>query len=208
MPSLGLLERRARVRLALLTQLAARMPTLESREADRLGAVICIEAHNLWGEFARNYLAAAVRRTRTVSGRRVSTRFPRGTSLETALKAMPAVLRRVPRGKMTRFDEPPWHTRRTIIKVAREAGLSNLAQVQSALSLPSRVIDDLPGLRHFFAHRNEETAVSVRRLPARYAMVHMRHPTTFLRSYAPGRPTTVLEDWLAELSNVVAAMCA
>ena len=207
MKTLGHLERRTHLRLLFLRGLAAGMPSNPSRETDRLASFLCIEAHNLWTEFSRAYFIAALRSTRTIGGQPVRTIFPPGTSLHSALRQIPNALRRHRQGRLSRLDEPPWHSRRMLLSIVRGAGISNLNQIQAALALPSRVLDDLPTFRHFFAHRNAETAAKARTVPARYAVPNVIHPTAFLCKYPPGRPVTVLEDWLFELESVARAMC-
>ena len=114
--------------------------------------------------------------------------------------------RKQPEGKVTRRDEPTWHSRREVLKVGRIVALSNLPQLQTALALPSAVIEDLPTVRNFYAHRNCETAVKVRKLMGGYVMPTQTHPTEFLRRSVLGRPVSVLEEWIEELDNVVSAM--
>src|SRR5258708_13400608 len=78
-----------------------------------------------------------------------------------------------------RRDEPAWQTPTTIITLSRRLAFSNVAEIRNALSYPTAVFSHLRDLRHFFAHRNEETmrfALS----PARnYGLVGLKHPTEF-----------------------------
>lgn len=206
MKRLSRLERRTRKRLASFRVSAAALPSLDNRAADVLASFLAVETTNLWSEFTRSYFSFALAAAVTVTGQRIRTRFPPGTPIAVALAQMPQVLRRPTRTPIRR-DEPVWHSRREFLKTITLAGLTNTAQIAAALSLPSRVIDHLPTVRNFYAHRNDETISKVRRLALRYALPTIRHPTDFLRARISGRPATIFEEWLAELDAVVAAMC-
>ena len=207
MRDVGELSRRSRLRLWALVQLAKGLRSAPFMVADRDVSFICIEALNIWAEFNRSYVLAAVRRTRTSSGTLVQTSLPSNTRSDAAMRYVIGRLRRKkPRGRITRRDEPTWHSRRALLGVGRIVALSNLAQLQAALALPSAAIDDLPTARNFYAHRNGETAAKVEKLMGRYVMPTQVHPTEFLRKSALGRPASVLEDWLGELDDVVSAM--
>ena len=175
--------------------------------ADRCTSFVCIEALDTWAEFNRSYVLAAVRHTCTSGGTLVQTSLPPSTQPDAVMRYVIERLRRKRlRKRVTRRDEPVWHSRRELLKVGRIVGLSNLTQLQAALALPSSVIDDLPTARNFYAHRNRETAAKIKDLMGRYVMPTQAHPTEFLRRSVLGRPVSVLEDWLAELDGVVFAM--
>ena len=175
--------------------------------ADRQVSFICINALNTWAEFNRSYILAAVRRTRTNSGTLVKTSLHPSTGPDAVMRYVIMRMSKRPlRGNVTRRDEPTWHSRRDLIKVGRIVALSNLAQVQAALALPSAAIDDLPTARNFYAHRNGETAAKITNLMGRYVMPTQDHPTEFLRMSVLGRPCSVLEEWIEELDVVVSAM--
>jgi len=207
MKRLSRLEHRTRKRLASFRAAAAGLVSLDQPVADQLASFLSIEATNLWAEFTRSYFVLALAVTMTTTGQRIHTRFPPGTSITTALAQMPQVLKRRTQAPMRR-DEPTWHSRREFLRTITLAGVTNSEQIAAALSLPSRVIDHLPTVRNFYAHRNEDTVLKVRRLALRYALPQMDHPTNLVRTRVTGRPSTILEEWLAELDTVIAAMCA
>jgi hypothetical protein len=70
------------------------------------------------------------------------------------------------------------------------------------------VIDDLPTVRNFFAHRNSETALKVGRLSLRYGLKRIGHATDFVQAAQANRPVAIIEDWLAELDSIISSMCA
>ena len=207
MPNLVKLSRRSRRRLRTLVELAFDLRSAPFAVADRRVSFICIEALNTWAEFNRSYVLAAVRRTRTNGGTLMETSLPPSTRPDAVMRYVITRLRsKEPKEKLTRRDEPTWHSRRELIKVGRIVALSNLAQLQAALALPSAVIDDLPTARNFYAHRNYETAVKLKNLMGRYVMPTQAHPTELLRRSVLGRPVSVLEEWIEELDDVVSAM--
>lgn len=203
MRSVETLRRRTRARLARLRTGLAGALQRSQRESDVWAAYVAIESLNLWAEFARDYLQCALHHDTTRSGKQLATRFPRGTSLEAALRQIPSALRRNPGSQLTRMCEPAWHSRRHFLKAARLAGLSTVSQVEAAFALPVRFTEDLHVARNFFAHRNSETAANVRRLGPRYSILRVRHPCDLILGTEPGRPVVVLEDWLAEVEIVV-----
>lgn len=202
------LRRRTRARLARLRFVLARALKRSASEADVWAAFVTIESLNLWAEFARDYLRCALGHDATRSGKPLTTRFPRGTSLEEALRQIPSALRRRPGSQLTRMHEPAWHSRRYFLKTVRLASLSTVTQVEAAFSLPVRFTEDLHVARNFFAHRNAETAAGVRRLGPRYSILRVRHPCDLILGTEPGRPVIVLDDWLAEVEIVVDHMSA
>lgn len=203
-----ILRRRTRVRLLGYGSLVQRAQRSPGKLADEHAAFVTIESLNLWAEFAREYFRCALHHDVTRGGHVLSTRFPRGTPMDAALKQIPAALRRTPGGILTRLHEPAWHARKHFLKTMRLAKLSLLAQVEGALAMPTRFTEHLQILRNFYSHRNEETARKVRSLGPTYAMLRFTHPTDFVLGVEPGRPVSVLEDWLAEMELVVDAMCA
>ena len=207
MEDLGELSRRSRSRLRTLVGLASDLGSVPFRVADQRVSFICVEALTTWAEFNRSYVLAAVRRARTTSGTLVQTALPPGTRPDAVMRYVISGLnRKPPRGRVTRRDEPIWHSRAELLKVGGIVSLSNLPQLRAALALPSAVIDDLPTARNFYAHRNAETATKVKRLLGRYVMPTQAHPTESLRRSVLGRPVSVLEEWIEELEGVVSAM--
>ncbi len=207
MKRLSRLERRTRTRLATFRETAATLPLLDHQAADVLASFLAAETANVWAEFTRSYFSFALATAVSVTGQRIRTRFPSGTPIAVALAQIPQVLRHQTPTPMRR-DEPVWHSRREFLKTITLAGLTNRAQIVAALSLPSRVIEHLPTVRNFYAHRNDETVAKVRGIALRYALPTIHHPTDFMRARISGRPATIFEEWIAELDAVVAAMCA
>ena len=188
---------------ALTDQLSSSVPL--KRESDRIASHICIETLNLLAEFNRSYYLLALQRSQTRSGNLHSTMFPRGTSIEFALRSINMLRRRSAVKTLRRIDEPSWHTKSVFLKIVRLSKVSSEPQVVAAVSLRIRVLEDLPVARNFFAHRNEETAQKCCRLGGHY-MLPSTHPSVMLASPLRGRPVRLLEDWIAELEIFVDTM--
>jgi len=208
MRSVETLRRRTKARLVRFRSILGRVLRRSPGDGDVWAAFVTIEGLNLWAEFARDYFRCALRHDATRSGQLLTTKFPRGTSLEKALRQIPSALRKNSGTELKRIHEPAWHSRRYFLKTVRLAGLSTVAQVEAAFALPVRFTKDLHVARNFFAHRNSETAAEVRRLGPRYSILRVRHPCDLILGTEPGRPVVVLEDWLAEVEMVVDHMSA
>ena len=205
MKTLDKLYRRSSKRIFLLRLLASRMRSSSGAEADRIASYVCINALNVLAEFNRTYFGLALENGVTRSGIVVATRFPKGTTIESALNTLhpPGATAR-PRGG--RRFEPSWHTMPKFFSILQAAAVSTAAQIGVTMGLPVRVMHDLPTLRNFFAHRNGETAQKSRRLLNRYYSVAVGHPSSMLGNFSSARPTTILEDWMAELEIVFDTM--
>jgi hypothetical protein len=104
-------------------------------------------------------------------------------------------------------DEPQWYDPKVITRISPLLALSNLAQIYAAFGVPTPVFKELPILRNFFAHRNEDTASRVRTLiSANYSSFGFSgrtNPSDFLCARLPARPQNVLADYIDDLRNVV-----
>lgn len=108
----------------------------------------------------------------------------------------------------SRRDEPAWHDVTIFIKTCEAIRCSHLGEVQSAMSLHTRVFYDLPLFRNFYAHRNEESAIRALGLARRqYLITRARHPSEAILSPAPKRPQALLLDWLDEMEAVIDLLC-
>lgn len=107
------------------------------------------------------------------------------------------------------FDEPVWYQPRTLIKGCTTLGTSHLPQVLNAFSTGTQVFDHLPKCRHFYAHRNEETAQKVLNLGFRsYSINNKAHPSEVLAARAYGRPQSLILDYADDLRDVMQLLCA
>ncbi|GAB3615901.1 hypothetical protein GCM10027416_04580 [Okibacterium endophyticum] len=103
------------------------------------------------------------------------------------------------RGPWTHRQEPDWLDPNTLLILLDLVGASNSGDVSAALSLRARALTDLPSLRNFYAHRAMNTAEKVRKMGLNYSIPSVHHPVELCLGYAPGRPQSVLADWVSEL---------
>lgn len=149
MTKLEYLFRRSRNRLINLREVSCTLPNVTHEAADKAVSYICIEALNLLGEFNRSYYILALGKVETRTGTIVSTKFPRGTSIHDALRSINKLKNPRSRGTVRRRDEPSWHTKSQFLDVIARSALNTEPQIRGALSLPVRVLEDLPTARNF-----------------------------------------------------------
>lgn len=178
-------------------------------ERDTRFAFVVIEAQNLWANFFRSYtLSCVFSPKRTIHGR---------VTLENAAISTPGdvllVAARVHRGSAagaptSRRDEPPWHSTNVFLRTCSEIGCSHIADIRNALSVSTRVFDDLPAFRNFYAHRNEESARKAIDVAQRYYVIRgARSPAEALATPPLKRTQALILDWLDDMSVVMQFLC-
>lgn len=98
---------------------------------------------------------------------------------------------RISREREFKIREP-----RFIERVMSSCAASNLLSVQAAFSLPTTLFSDLPTVRNFYAHRNDDTWRKVRLRANGMGVFGVQTTDELLRAPLPGRPVRVFEDWL------------
>lgn len=203
------LSRSVERRAVALRQLVEGLPTTPSPVADRLVAYTTIEALNLWAQFSRAFYLACCFGAVSRSGQPVSVAIYFGTrddALTHAVRTMGSSRKSGP--PWTRRDEPTWHDPNVVLKLLGSLKASNLGNVQGAFGYQTRVFRDLPTVRNFYAHRNEETARKVGTLARRFGQSSRRRPTELMCTRLGNRPQTILADWLDDIRNVVVLVCS
>jgi hypothetical protein len=177
----------------------------DTEQADRITAYVAIEALNLWTEFVRSFYLSCATRAIRLSGSKVTAarRFNNtGEALSFAIRVSNP-RRRPP---YTWWDEPKWGKSSTILQLDRQLTFSNSAEIGTAMSYPSTVLDHLPAFRNFFSHRGANTAQKAL-TSARAIGVHgTARPAKALQA-VPSGPVTILRTWLADLDAIVDLMC-
>jgi hypothetical protein len=182
--------------------------------ADRNLAYVMIESLNGWGIFAREYyLSCTLYRARTIDGLASGppTAIPteRDALIEAVRLLKPQALSKVLAGSaISGRDEPTWHESRTLLVLGSSLGFANFSSIAAAFSYSTTFFRDAPPSRNFFAHRNAASAEKVRRLASGppYLSAEVR-PHRFLKSLVPGRPQSVISDWLDDLRLVSHELC-
>lgn len=172
-------------------------------------AHVTIEAQNVWSNFVRSYLISCVFSPKKVKGGRVTLGnqaiLNPGDVVWAAAKAARGPTAPAP---TSRREEPSWHDVPLFVRTAQALQCSHLAQIQSALSLQTRVLQDLPVFRNFYAHRNEESArKAVNLASSQYLIRGYRHPTMVLAQPAYRRTQAVILDWLDDMGSIMELLC-
>lgn len=162
-----------------------------------------VDMHNAIALFLRAYCLSSLSGAYQANGSPVRV----GKPIRGHRSALRFVMRTERPGKSTvgpwrHRDEPPWHDARVIIRVLHSATCSNAAGVGAALSIGSSALEHLTVTRNFLAHRNESTAVSLRRLGRLYGVGAPNDPLAVVFAVSPGRPQRIVEDWLDDLFTI------
>jgi len=193
-------------KLAVLVSVASGITWPES---DRVMSYVTIESLNTWSTFVRTYFLSCTLSPWTESGSRVTLGNAAVRSFDDAIDA--AIRRCTNRtqrsGQWSRDDEPPWRKPSTLIKSCHEIGCSNYANILSAFSIQTRVFDDLPKMRNFYAHRNDHTVLLAKDVAHHYTIRPHGHPTDILRTAAYGRSQALMLDWIDEIRITVELLC-
>lgn len=172
-----------------------------SRSLDRNVSFVVIEAMNNWAAFSRTLYLSTCRGARDWRHNRITIN-QQFASDDHALHF--AIARYKPKfpawpTPITQRDEPNWLSPNTLLTLLTDLNASNAADVGAALSFQGRVLRDLPTLRNFYAHRQQNTARKAQRLMINYGLPANLHPTDFCLSYEAGSSQSILLNWLDEL---------
>lgn len=208
-PDLRKLVHQAGRRCLLLAELVRYRRLPVSAEDDRIVSFVTIEALNLWMGFCRSYFLSTALRARDGSGQRITVGVAPPTSQQNALtvaihKEYPK--RRSQMGPWSHRDEPPWQDVRVFGRVLGELKPSNLGVAHAALGHSTRAPQHLPVLRNFYAHRSEGSANRARTICRSYALSPSLRPSELLCTRLPGRPQTLLADWIDDLRVIIQGM--
>jgi hypothetical protein len=202
------LHRCSVVRLITLREKVNGLTPTSSVFNDEQIAFVVIEAMNLWASFARAYYLSWFLGPITMTGHRVicSNHF---RMFEDALVFAIRRLRWRNYGgvRPSRRDEPAWHESRTLLTLATDIGVSNLNEVQAAFSLGATYLSNLPVVRNFYAHRNDETFRKVREKAILLGLGRNLRPCEFVSTPLPSRPQNLICDWLDEIRLTVELLC-
>jgi hypothetical protein len=205
----GALRATSRYRLARLRQRAVEGLLPDFVEQDRHFAYVILETQNLWSNFVRSYLLSCLRTPRRIKNPAVTiTNAAVTTPGDVILIATRVWKGPAASAPADRRDEPPWHEKRFLLKTVREMQCSHYLDVEAALGIATRVIDDLPTFRNFYAHRNKDSARKAVELARRYYLITgFRHPTHVLAQPGHHRPQPLILDWLDDLSVIFDFLC-
>lgn len=206
------LNRAAAKRVAKLRSRVSHLRVPVHFDDDAQVAWTVIEARNLWSGFLRAYYLSGAMRTRTESGQSVHFTARVFPDLEAALRFAIHRLKNPSFSslRITRYDEPAWHSVGGFITVQRTVGASNLSQVYSALDVASGFVKPLTNVRNFYAHRCDETFREAARVGVTLGLTSKPElrASRILCSRLPRRPQNVITDWLDDMVSVFDLLCS
>jgi hypothetical protein len=170
-------------------------------ECARALAFSVIELDNLVMGSLREFIISSLRGARTASGQRITVSGSFGGADAVAAYVM-SVVENVKFGHLgypaviDRHREVKIRDPRLVERVLSNCHASNTISVQNALSLNTSLFSDIATVRNFYAHRNEDTWQKVRRQARNKGLLSIRHTDDLLAYQLPGRPVTLIEDWL------------
>lgn len=178
-------------------------------EHDRATAFVTIEAVNLWTLFSRSFYLSCTLHAKRSNGVQITIN---SLGIKTQSDAITFAIRQLRpnlkgSGPWTYRDEPIWREPNTLLKLIQALGASNLAQVQAGFAYQTSVFKELPRIRNFFAHRNEDTNAKTVSVARTVGVSTKLRPSEIMCSYGPGRPQNVICDWLDDMRHVVNLVC-
>jgi hypothetical protein len=211
--TLAVLDSRLESRLSRLKYLYRSSGTAYTPEVGRMLAYIVMETMNCWVLFSRSFIVSSALGARTRNNGNVTSMFNRRSSandviIQATFTESPWLGRRGRPTQIDRRQEPAWHDPAVIMRLSSALLLSNDSTITQALSLGATFARDLPPIRNYFAHKNEDSAERVRRIGRQYGIsayagssLRKKTPALVITSSAPGRPQSILADWLDELET-------
>jgi hypothetical protein len=164
-----------------------------------------IELDNLIISLARQFLVSSLMRCRTTSGSRVQHSGPLMSQLDAAFFVMsvlePKKYSKLSGSPLARRDETTIRDPNKIMQVAVAANLSNAPSILTALSFPTKVFSEISSVRHFFAHRNEETAAQAVAFALGRGLLPPMQPWEIVGLLVPGQPYSMLDEWIYDLGQ-------
>lgn len=101
--------------------------------------------------------------------------------------------------RVVRCDEFKVRDPRLIERVMASCSASNLLSIQAAYAYNKGVFTDLPVMRSFFAHGNDDAWRKVRNRAPGMGICGVRSTSHLLSSRVPARPVSLIEDWLDDV---------
>lgn len=190
-------------RLDRLLRLYSKITQVPHEENAAIISYIAIELDNLNICVMRELAISTLRSARTISGARISVNCPVEREEEvtayilSVLNSVRYLKLKQPRS-ISRADEYSFRDPKELEKIYIASGASNIGSLRNALSLNSSVFRDLKRIRHFYAHRCKDTSQKFQRAVVSSGTLNIYHPNDYLLHVRPGRPYSILEEWMIE----------
>ncbi len=188
-------------RLRRIRKVAVQSQTDGPEEHARALSFAVIELDNLVLGGMREFIISSLRGARTATGNRISV-AGHFTSAESVAAYVLSIVQAVTYQRIgspaavDRRQEAKIRDPRQVDRVLSTCSASNIGSVRNALSLNTSLFSDIATVRNFYAHRNEDTWAKVRRQATEKGVLNIKHADEFVTRQIPGRPVSLLEDWL------------
>lgn len=202
-------------RLDKLHYLANEIREESNRYCTAVITYVVVETLSLWQVFCRTYyLSCILGNARTAMGNQVLHSYQRDLNENDAIRESIRIVKPAMYVKLPPSDsvaphfEPDWHNKGVLSKLANELEFSHAECIVEAFSYQTRVMDDLPPIRNFYAHRSKKSAIVVKNIAANIYGVHLlAHPTDLINKTLNGRQEPLLVDWLFDLQHIGCFLC-
>lgn len=205
------LHRQLKYRMAQLRNVVHRRKRdAFSQDTEARISYVTIEMLNSWANFSRSFFVSCVTTATTTSGKKIRpavTCRSMEDAIERAVKSHSPKAKPKPDGSWDRRAEPTWHDPDVLIRLCRNEGLSNLADIEAALSTNNRTFRELRSFRNYFAHRNDSTERTARRLAQNNGIQSSLRPSQILLARAYRRHQALVFDWLDHIQFTAEALC-
>lgn len=164
---------------------------------------VVLELDNLVILALREFTVSSLLNARTAEGGRVRTsrRFNSSEEVGAYILSVINTTKYANLGGPTavaRRDEPTVRDPKETERVLSGCLASNMGSLQRALSLNFGLFSEIASFRNFYAHRNADTFRRAMSVARGWGVVHTAHVDDVVLISRTGRPTTIVEDWLAE----------
>jgi hypothetical protein len=176
------------------------------KERDIVATYVAMEALNAWALFSRSFYLSCALGTRTELNERVVVATVTD-HIGFAIKHFKKSAKPNSSGTWHRRDEPTWHDPNVLMTVCKSLGCSIQSELEAAFSLRQTVFKNLPVLRNFFAHRNEETSRAARNIGPQYTLPTSLPPAELLLAVSPGGYASLILTWLDEMRITAEIIC-
>ena len=176
---------------------------LDDQQRDQAVARVCIESLNQWSNFSRAFYLSCVGGARTKKGTIARTALFSFVNAQAALDyATVSAKPHIRHFPVKRREEPPWFDPALLLKLTYDLSLTNQASIIAGLSGKTYAFQHMPVFRNFFAHRNEDTHRKTTRIEADLGGPIFKFPSRYLLHIPTGKTTSVIEEWLIDLSII------
>ncbi|RWA99916.1 hypothetical protein [Mesorhizobium sp.] len=188
-------------RLRRIRRVIASTLTGPADDHARALAFAVVELDNLVMSAMREFIISSLRGARTATGARVTVTGNFGSADAVGAYVLSIVQavsfqRLGSPHSVNRRQEAKIRDPRQVEQVLVACNASNVTSVRNALSLNTSLFSDVATVRNFYAHRNGDTWEKVRRQARNRGILTIKHPDELMSYHLPGRPVSLIEDWL------------